>query len=123
MIINATLKTDGSSIWSGEIREVSCDRMTIRVMQEDYGELRVFFNTEDWNIREHGLIYTDHGWLSQLKQYLVENLGFTPEGVSQITYSEQGMQDERYVSLDVLGSLFIKEYFTALYTPRILDNN
>jgi hypothetical protein len=49
-----------------------------------------------------GLIYTDKGFMTELKALLEAN-GLD---ASDIGYSEQGMQGENYVSLDV-GENFI----------------
>jgi hypothetical protein len=71
--------------------------------EADFGELRVYFDTDTWDIEKHGLIYTDRLFLKQLREKLSE-IGF--EG-SDVEYSEQGMQGDNYVSLDV-GEKFLR---------------
>jgi hypothetical protein len=61
-----------------------------------FGELRVFFHKKSWNPEKHGLIYTDSLFLKELKIHLKK---IKVEG--KIDYSEQGMQGNNYVSLDV----------------------
>ena len=76
---------------------------------DEFTELRVYFNTEDWNTSEHGLIYTDPKWIEELRADLVQ-AGYPPGAVGDIDYSEQGMQGVNFVSLDA-GSAFIQAWF------------
>lgn len=104
--------TDGSSLWSDEARKVQITglRVVVDIDEEDeemFGELLIFFDTQDWNTREHGLIYTDKQFLQDVQNELAER-GFSEEAVQDIDYSEQGMQDAHYVSCDV-GAAFINE--------------
>jgi hypothetical protein len=62
----------------------------------DFGELRVYFNTDTWNVYTDGLIYTDSLFKIDLMQFVTEH-GL----VVDLCYSEQGMQGDDYVSLDV----------------------
>jgi hypothetical protein len=52
-----------------------------------------------------GLIYTDKLFMTELKE-LLTSMGFD---ASDVSYSEQGMQGDTYVSCDV-GELFINTY-------------
>lgn len=56
----------------------------------------------------HGLIYTDHGFLSQFRGALVL-AGFDGLETCDVGYSEQGMQGEDFVSMDV-GSEFLRAW-------------
>lgn len=76
---------------------------------ETYGELRIYFNKKDWNIDKDGLIYTDDLFLKGLKKHLVE-LGCSVRASRDVDYSEQGMQDDDFVSCDV-GQAFCKSKF------------
>lgn len=91
--------TDGSGYWSKQKKSVQITNMKIGYVSDemDHGELRVYFNTENWNIRKDGLIYTDNLFLRNLKQFLSE-YNFP---VANVDYSEQGMQGDDFVSLDV----------------------
>jgi hypothetical protein len=71
----------------------------------DFGELRVFFNTATWDVNKLGLIYTDKQFMKELKKLLTAK-GFDAGDVS---YSEQGMQGDNYVSCDV-GERFINTF-------------
>lgn len=118
-------KTDGEGLWSDESREVISKSAEVYVgdwaLEEmkdkmpSFGELRVYFNMKSWNIDKFGLIYTDEGWLKDLRNYLI-SLGFSKAASKDVDYSEQGMQSDNYVSLDV-GKEFLKEIFTNL-TPK-----
>lgn len=106
------LNTDGSGLWSNEARHVHITKICVDAFVTSrsfrdvlFGELRVFFSTDTWNIREHGLIYTDDRFLKELCSYLESEslVGF------DVDYSEQGMQGNDYVSLDV-GDMFIRSW-------------
>jgi hypothetical protein len=71
----------------------------------DFGELRVRFNTATWDTHKDGLIYTDKQFMRELKELLTAK-GFD---ASDVDYSEQGMQGDTYVSLDV-GECFINTF-------------
>jgi len=109
--IQATLNTAGSGLWTARCTPITHDRMEISYINEEsnFGELRVFFNVADWNIRKHGLIYTDYQWLREFKAFL-STIGYSDKAARGISYSEQGMQGENFVSLDIIGADFIKEF-------------
>jgi len=73
-----------------------------------FGELRVYFD-KHWDTRKDGLIYTDGLFLEQLKAKLTE-CGFN---ATDVGYSEQGMQGNNYVSLDV-GDKFLKSWLNVV---------
>ena len=101
-----TLHTNGAGIWSNTSKAVKTLYIVVTNYEEDFGELRVHFDTDTWNIYEDGLIYTDPRFLSELHAALYED-GYSAQGVD---YSEQGMQGINYVSLDV-GKNFIKSFY------------
>jgi hypothetical protein len=53
------------------------------------------------------LIYTDPRWIGEFRA-LMRSLGFTSQACEDINYSEQGMQGDNYVSMDV-GPPFLRE--------------
>lgn len=101
---NVVLNTSGNGYWSSVQRAVHITDMRIGYVDDDveFGELRVYFDCDTWDIRKHGLIYTDMKFLRELHKFLIEQ-GLTANDVS---YSEQGMQGTDYVSLDV-GKRFL----------------
>lgn len=119
--LNFKTKTNGKGLWSSCQKELVVSKMELHNVFRNAtnrskfaGELRVFFSTKEWDINKLGLIYTDKSWLTELKHGLT-NLGFSKQALSCITYSEQGMQGNNYVSLDA-GSDFIKEFtITCLF--------
>ncbi len=68
--------------------------------EKTFGELQVYFDTEVWNVERDGLIYLDPGWLRDLQNLLI-GLGFSEEAAQSVEYSEQGMQGDDFVSLDI----------------------
>ena len=90
--------TAGDGYWSRTAKSVEITDMRLGYVADDkeFGELCVFFNTATWDVNTDGLIYTD----SQFKQDLMKFV--TEHGlVVDLCYSEQGMQGDDYVSLDV----------------------
>ena len=115
MKLNIACMTNGRGFWSCHQADVVLHKTVLRV--SDYGdfapsfELKVYFTKRSWDIREHGLIYTDLLWMRELRERLVE-MGFSKKAVKDINYSEQGMQGHDYVSLDA-GWDFASEYIVA----------
>jgi hypothetical protein len=89
--------TNGSGYWSTVAKAVRIVDMRLGYVsdEEDFAELCVYFNTEDWDVEKDGLIYTDKQFAAELNAFLVA------QGLCEAHYSEQGMQGEDYVSLDV----------------------
>jgi len=102
--------TDGKGLWSGAQERISLTRLEVPYVDEEerFGELRVYFLPETWNVEEQGLIYTDEFFLTGLRNRLVQ-AGFTRAAADDVDYSEQGMQGDDYVSFDV-GKLFLDEW-------------
>mgnify|MGYP006293968729 CR=1 FL=1 len=96
--------TCGNGYWSDEAKAVSIVDMRINYCSDemDFGELQVYFDTKTWDVYKDGLIYTDKLFKTQLREFL------TAHGLpgADVDYSEQGMQGDNYVSLDV-GADFI----------------
>lgn len=104
--------TNGKGFWSREKREVHIKEALVNFMADygdgPHGELIAKFTKKTWNIYEHGLIYTDDLWIKEFRKQLV-GLGLSEAAAKDCSYSEQGMQGEDYVSMDV-GSKFLKEW-------------
>lgn len=99
--------TDGAGLWSHRRARVLITDMSLA--DPDYPELQVKFDTKTWNTKQDGLIYTDPQWLVEAKNYFRVVERFSARAVDEITYSEQGMQGDDYVSLDV-GPEFVREW-------------
>ena len=106
MQATVVFNTSGDGYWSDVAKAVRITDMRLGYVAEDkeFGELCVYFNTEDWNVEEDGLIYTDSGFYADLQKFITEQ-GL----VVDLCYSEQGMQGDDYVSLDV-GAEFIASW-------------
>lgn len=104
---NSFLCTDGSGYWSDRQAVVKVLGMDVTYIndEQDFGELRVYFDTRTWNVNTDGLIYTDRNFLSSLRQ-LLNDLGYAGQDVE---YSEQGMQGDDFVSLDI-GQEFLQSW-------------
>lgn len=103
----ATLHTDGGGYWTSEQKPVQITELEVPYINEegDFGELRVHFNTDSWRPDRNGLIYTDKRFKRELQTYLI-NLSLAGNDVS---YSEQGMQGDNFVSCDI-GKEFIESW-------------
>lgn len=111
-----TLHTTGNGYWSDKQKIIHHSRAEVYPFsfEEDgierctFGELRVYFPKKCWNIEKDGLIYTDSKWLKELRKYL-RSIGFSEKASRDVDYSEQGMQGNNYVSLDV-GTIFLRAF-------------
>ena len=104
--VTATLNTNGKGYWSRKATAVEITGLQLAYTNDelDFGELRVYFNTKTWAWQD-GLIYTDKQFMRELKELLTAK-GFD---ASDVSYSEQGMQGDTYVSCDV-GERFINTF-------------
>jgi hypothetical protein len=109
--VTATLNTNGNGYWSNKRRAVEITGLQLSYTNDelDFGELRVRFNTATWDTAVDGLIYTDKQFMRELKELLTVQ-GFD---ASDVSYSEQGMQGDTYVSCDV-GECFINTFMQAV---------
>ena len=105
--VTATLNTNGNGYWSRKATAVEITHLQLAYINDelDFGELRVYFNTKTWDVNTDGLIYTDKQFMRELCELLTAK-GFD---ASDLSYSEQGMQGDAYVSCDV-GECFINTF-------------
>ena len=98
--------TAGNGLWSDLERAVRITNIEPRVLpgggDEMWGWLHVYFDRRTWDIEQHGLIYTDRLFLRELQAFL--DLHGLPG--KDVTYSEQGMQGDNYVSCDAGTKFF-----------------
>jgi hypothetical protein len=111
MKVNIEGHTNGKGLWSEEARVVLITKIgfgyqsTVYYSEDPwFGELRAYFEPSgftpgSWNVPGYGLIYTDKLWLKEFKAGLRE-LGFSRRALQVLSYSEQGMQGNDYVSMD-----------------------
>lgn len=95
--------TSGDGYWSDVAKAVTVVDIKLLWVDDDkeFGELAVYFD-KSWDVRKDGLIYTDSNFLEELQAFL------NAQGLAgnDVSYSEQGMQGDNYVSCDV-GEDFI----------------
>ena len=99
-----TFNTNGTGYWSRTAKAVDIVDMRLGYVANDkqFGELCVYFAVDDftancWDVNVDGLIYTDKLFEAELNAFLATH------GLPAVSYSEQGMQGDNYVSLDVGG--------------------
>ena len=102
--------TNGKGYWSATAKAVNVTGATVAYVNDegDFGELRVYFN--NWDTNKLGLIYTDKQFMQEFKAVLATKLGFTDKQLKNLCYSEQGMQGNRYVSMDILSADIINKF-------------
>lgn len=91
-------KTNGTSIWSSRK-----DNHVISILESCVcnHELRLYFTKKSWgNTEIYGLIYTDRQFEKEVQQF-VSKITKSKVGDKQLGYSEQGMQGDDYVSMDI----------------------
>lgn len=103
--VNKMFNTSGDGYWSETAKEVFVESISMYIASEaedgDYydGDLAVNYDTDTWDDNELGLIYTDKAFLECVRTELIK-AGISIEAAEDVTYSEQGMQDEGRVSCD-----------------------
>lgn len=105
LVDDAMFSTSGRGLWGMKKNLILVNKIVAVIdkhFDPYFGELRVYFDRRTWNVDKHGLIYTDPLFLKQLKA-LLKKKGFS----GSVEYSEQGMQGNDYVSLDI-GKAFIR---------------
>jgi hypothetical protein len=112
MKISYKLHTNGRGWWSVRAAKVGIHKIELDSMFDggSFGDIRVYFLARDWNTDKHGLIYTDPLFLKELKAALLKE-GFSKSAVASVEYSEQGMQGDKFVHLQV-GKKFLKEFLS-----------
>ena len=117
--VNFVTHTNGRGYWSTVSGCVKINRVRIAYLDDelDFGELRAYFDSREWDTDNDGLIYTDPTWIESFRNCMAM-LGFSESALQDIDYSEQGMQGDNYVSMDVGGD-FIREC-EALYRFCVL---
>jgi hypothetical protein len=109
--MQTTLHTNGRGYWSRTAKAVNVYDMRVRYIndEQDFGELCVYFTEDSWDVDTMGLIYTDKQFMQQLKEFLATK-GFTADELKCLSYSEQGMQGDNFVSMDLCSTAIIKRF-------------
>lgn len=87
------LHTNGKGLYTKKVAAIRIESIEFLFsnIKEGWGELRVYFNTDDWDVQKDDVIYTDPMFQYELQ----EHLPYLDFG-----YSEHGMQGKDYVSFD-----------------------
>lgn len=107
--VNFVTHTNGRGYWSTVSGCVKIDRVRLAYLDDelDFGELRAYFDSQEWDTDKDGLIYTDPTWIESFRNCMA-TMGFSEAALQDIDYSEAGMQGSNYVSMDVGGD-FVRE--------------
>ena len=114
--VNFVTLTDGQGYWSTKVKTVRINRVRLAYIDQDtgdFGELRAYFDRSEWDVDNDGLIYTDMLWKHSFLTCMENEFGFSPDAILDVSYSEQGMQGNNYVSMDVGGQFIVEA--SALY--------
>ncbi len=120
--VDKTFTTNGKGYWSTVAKDVHVTSigMYISTEQDDDsfcdGDLAVCYTEATWDNAVHGLIYTDKAFIAQVREFLIAQ-GFDAEAVADISYSEQGMQDDERVSCDAYA---FASYIRKLSNAKII---
>ena len=112
------LHTNGSGYWSKAKKEVKITKIN---WYSRYAN--ILFDINTWNTNEYGLIYTDDLFEKELNDYFKTILNKD----LNITYTEQGMQEDNYVSMEhdipfleliriLIPKCLGKNYFYSIYS-------
>ena len=118
MKVDINTMCDGMGLWSRRpFRRIHICKIDITYVNEieTFGELQAKFD-KGWDVRKDGLIYTDNLWIKDFRNGLVA-LGFSREAADDVDYSEQGMQGDNFVSMDI-GKKFLDEWDTIRKSTR-----
>ncbi|APC25816.1 hypothetical protein BST79_gp303 [Only Syngen Nebraska virus 5] len=105
--VNKLIMVGNDGLWNRASKEVFVTKIMMFVGttiddpdDEPYSsDLQIFFKTSTWDIKKHGLIYTEKNFMEEIKSFMLES-GVPEDVVSDVQYSEQGMQGTNYVSCD-----------------------
>jgi hypothetical protein len=125
--------TDGKGFWNRvekDVRIVRLDLVAAHPSKFFYYysqgsfELRAYWDKRTWNVNKNGLIYTDKLWFTTFRKSLID-LGFSGKALRSVGYSEQGMQGDDYVSMDVVNDegklpVLANEYQNLFYSVKEL---
>lgn len=107
--VNFRTHTNGKGYWSNVEQFVTINRIALAYVNDEgnFGELRAYFDPSEWDVNTNGLIYSDQAWKRSFISCMA-TLGFSVQALADISYSEQGMQGDNFVSMDV-GEDFMRE--------------
>ena len=124
--LNEVYTTAGDGYWSEVSKDVRVTEMGVYVgTQSDDGEFYsdgdfyVLYDEATWDNATDGLIYTDSAFIANVRDFMRDVLlrmdvddELANELAGDISYSEQGMQDDGRVSCDAYALVnFLRNYY------------
>ena len=124
--LNEVYTTAGDGLWSDVSKDVRVVEMGVYVgTQSDDGEFYsdgdfyVLYDEATWDNATDGLIYTDSAFIANVRDFMRDVLlrmdvddELANELAGDISYSEQGMQDDGRVSCDAYALVnFLRNYY------------
>ena len=124
--LNEVYTTAGDGYWSEVSKDVRVTEMGVYVgTQSDDGEFYsdgdfyVLYDEATWDNATDGLIYTDSAFIANVRDFMRDVLlrmdvddELAKELAGDISYSEQGMQDDGRVSCDAYALVnFLRNYY------------
>lgn len=121
---NEVYTTCGDGYWSNVVKDVTVTGMGMFVaLDEDSGDgdFYIAYDEATWDNNVDGLIYTDSAFLANVQDKVRDvllQMGVDDDTanslVADITYSEQGMQDDGRVSCDAYALADFLRFFKAV---------
>lgn len=112
MRVELYARTNGKGLWSRAAQEVKVVKIKFDYIAEadtpkdvagSYATFRAYFDPKTWKVARDGLIYTDPLWIRDFRLGL-QDLGLAHHA-KEVDYTEQGMQGNNFVSLNIGGGV------------------
>lgn len=98
-------QVNGHGLWYyGQPRKYDCV-VHVHFDEENAHALRIYVVPKGYKPDKVGLIYTDEGFLKDIKEFF-KALGMP--AWSEVDYSEQGMQGDNYIDMEVYSKKAVK---------------
>ena len=124
--LNEVYTTAGDGYWSEAVKDVRVVEMGVYVGTKSSdgefysdGDFYVLYDEATWDNATDGLIYTDSAFIANVRDFMRDVLlrmdvddELANELAGDISYSEQGMQDDGRVSCDAYALVnFLRNYY------------
>ena len=120
-----TASTNGKGYYTDQAKKVRITEIRIsrymrskNVRDKPLLQMEVYFNTKDWNTKKDDLIYGDEKWISELRKGL-QSIGFVATGLD---YTEQGMQEDDFVSVETSNKAAVESFLSILVNKNEIED-
>lgn len=117
-----TASTNGKGYYTDQAKKVRITEIRIsryvRSKNKPLLQMEVYFNTKDWNTKKDDLIYGDEKWISELRKGL-QSIGFVATGLD---YTEQGMQEDDFVSVETNNKAAVESFLSILVNKNEIED-